>query len=448
MTQLSEHPSVKRFRDRAAALVPEPLPTLDARVLRDICLHAGADDVGFVDLDRPELAIERNEILHFFPPTKALISFVRRMNREPIHNPARSVANVEFEQTGARVNETAHEIVAALEARGIRAVNPAMGFPMEVGNFGTGRLWVVSHKTVAVVAGLGQMGIHRNVIHPKFGNFILLGTVLVDARISEYQQPLDYNPCVECKLCVSACPVGAIGSDGAFNFSACYTHNYREFLGGFTNWVEQIADSKNATEYRRRVTDGESASMWQSLSFGANYKSAYCMAVCPAGDDVLAPFLTNRSQYLNDVVKPLQQKKETVYVVAKSDAEEYVMRHFPNKHTKRVGNSLNRLQSIQAFLNGLPVTFQRNQSKGVDATYHFTFTGAEERRATITIRDQKLEVADGHNGEADLIVTADSKTWLGFLAHERNLLWALLRRQIRFKGSPRLLLTFGKCFPS
>ena len=172
------------------------------------------------------------------------------------------------------------------------------------------------------------------------------------------------------------------------------------------------------------------------------------MAVCPAGDDVLAPFLTNRSQYLNDVVKPLQQKKETVYVVAKSDAEEYVMRHFPNKHTKRVGNSLNRLQSIQAFLNGLPVTFQRNQSKGVDATYHFTFTGAEERRATITIRDQKLEVADGHNGEADLIVTADSKTWLGFLAHERNLLWALLRRQIRFKGSPRLLLTFGKCFPS
>jgi ferredoxin len=448
MTQLSEHPSVKRFRERAAVPVAGPLPTLDAGELRDICLHAGADDAGFVDLDRPELANERNEILRFFPHTKALISFVRRMNREPIRNPARSIANVEFEQTGARVNETAHEIVATLEAKGIRAINPAMGFPMEVGNFGAGRLWVVSHKTVAVAAGLGQMGIHRNVIHPKFGNFILLGTVFVDARISVYQQPLDYNPCVECKLCVSACPVGAIGSDGAFNFSACYTHNYREFLGGFTNWVEQIADSNNATEYRRRVTDGESASMWQSLSFGANYKSAYCMAVCPAGDDVLAPFLTNRSQYLQDVVKPLQEKEETVYVVAKSDAEEYVAHRFPNKHTKRVGNSLNRLRSIQAFLNGLPVTFQRNQSKGVAATYHFTFTGAEERRATITIRNQKLEIADGHNGDADLVVTADSKTWLAFLAKEQNLPWALLRRKIRLKGSPRLLLAFAKCFPS
>jgi len=292
------------------------------------------------------------------------------------------------------------------------------------------------------------MGIHRNVIHPKFGNFILLGTVLLDAAISEYQQPVAYNPCVECKLCVSACPVGAIGSDGAFNFSACYTHNYREFLGGFTNWVEQIADSNSAIEYRRRVSDAESASMWQSLSFGANYKSAYCMAVCPAGDDVLAPFLIDRAQYLKDVVRPLQDKEETVYVVPKSDADEYVAHRFPHKQIKRVGNGLNRLRSIQSFLNGMPLTFQRNQSKGLSATYHFNFTGAEEKRATVTIRGQKLEVTAGHNGKADIVITADTQTWLGFLAKERNLVWALLRRKIRIKGSPKLLLAFGKCFPS
>jgi Fe-S-cluster-containing hydrogenase component 2 len=448
MTQLSEHPSVKRFRDRAAASAMGPPPMLDAQELRDLCLAAGADDVGFVDVDRPELANQRDDIRQFFPQTKSLISFVLRMNREPIHNPARSVANVEFHQTGEHVNETAHRIVAALEARGMRAINPAMGFPMEMANAGAGKIWVVSHKPVAVAAGLGHMGIHRNVIHPQFGNFILLGTVLVDASISAYQHPLDDNPCLECKLCVAACPVGAIGADGAFNFSACYTHNYREFIGGFTHWVEQIADSKNASDYRRRVTDAESASMWQSLSFGANYKSAYCMAVCPAGDDVIAPFLTDRSQYLQEVVRPLQDKEETVYVVPNSDAEEHVARRFPNKHTKRVGNSLHRVRSIQAFLHGLPLTFQRNRSKGLDATYHFTFTGAEERRATVTIRHQRLEVLEGHTGKAHLEVTADSQTWLSVLAKERHFVWALLRRKIRMKGSPRWLLAFGKCFPS
>jgi hypothetical protein len=59
-----------------------------------------------------------------------------------------------------------------------------------------------------------------------------------------------------------------------------------------------------------------------------------------------------------------------------------------------------------------------------------------------------LQVEDGHVGESNVHVTADSETWLGVLAKERSLLWALLRRKIRISGSPKLLLAFGKCFPS
>jgi len=455
VSALSEHPTVKRFYQlNDPSLDPqieneEGNPRkLDAGWLRQIALSAGADDIGFVDITRPELGAERDDILRFFPKTRALISFVVRMNREPIRNPARSVANVEFHHTGDKVNETAHRIVTALGDSGVCAINPAMGFPMEMDRVGTGKMWLVSHKTVAVAAGLGHMGIHRNVIHPKFGNFVLLGTVLMDTEVTEYQHPLDYNPCLECKLCVSACPVGAIGSDGAFDFGACFTHNYREFYGGFSNWVEQIADSKNARDYRRRVSMPETTSMWQSLSYGANYKSAYCMAVCPAGEDVIAPFLTDRPEYLKDVVKPLQQKEEIVYVLPNSDAEDYVARRFPKKRTRRVGNSLNRLRSIAAFLRGLEFTFQRNHAKGLDATYHFTFTGDEKREATVVIQDQKVEVKEGLIGDASIQVTADSRTWLGFLAKERSLVWALIRRKIRIKGSPKLLLAFGKCFPS
>src|SRR5215813_12986364 len=449
MSSLPDHPTVKRFWEKAKATPVRPgSAILDAQWLRELCVDVGAAEVGFVDIDRPELGNERADIVRFFQPTKALISFVLRMNREPIRSPARSAANVEFHQTGERVNEVARHIVNALGNRGVRAINPAMGFPMEVDRIGTGKIWIVSHKPVAVAAGLGHMGIHRNVIHPTFGNFILLGTVLLDAAVTEYQRQLDYNPCLECKLCVAACPVGAIGSDGAFNFAACFTHNYREFYGGFINWVEQIVESKSARDYRNRISNPESASMWQSLSFGANYKSAYCMAVCPAGEDVIAPFLTDRTDYLKDVVRPLQDKEETVYVVGKSDAENYVSRRFPKKHTKRVGNSLNRLRSISAFLAGLRLTFQRGQSKGIAATYHFTFTGDEDRKATVIIRDETVDVKEGHVGNADLQVRADSRTWLGFLAKERNLVWALIRRKIRLKGSPRLLLAFGKCFPS
>jgi ferredoxin len=443
MAKLDDHPSVVRYRESEHG---HPPTRLETSWLRQLALDAGADDVGFVALDRPELDDQRAEILGLYPWSKTLISIVCKMNREPVRSPARSVANLEFHHAGDRTNEVAHRVVAALEALGVRAVNPSMGFPMEMDRF-PDKIWVVSHKPVAVAAGLGQMGIHRNVIHPKFGNFILLATVLIDAEVAEQSQPIDYNPCLGCKLCVAACPVGAIAPDGHFDFSACLTHNYREFLGGFTDWVEQVADSKDAQDYRRRVDDTETVSMWQSLGFGPQYKAAYCMAACPAGDDVIGPFLDDRKGFLKEVVNPLQEKEEPIYVIPGSDAEAYVMKRFPHKRPRRVGGG-RRPKSIRSFLAVLPHIFQRHASAGLDATYHFKFTGDEPNEATVVIRDKSIRVEPGHVGTPDLRITADSRTWLGFVAKERNIVWALLRRKIRLKGSPRLMVAFGKCFPS
>jgi NAD-dependent dihydropyrimidine dehydrogenase PreA subunit len=443
MSRLDDHPTVVRYRDAE----PRPRPeALDAGWLRRLCLDAGADDVGFVAIGRPELDDQRAEILGLYPWTRSLVAIVCTMNREPIRSPARSVANLEFHHAGDRVNDVARAVVSALEAEGVRAVNPAMGFPMEMDRY-PGKTWVVAHKPVAVAAGLGRMGIHRNVIHPKFGNFILLGTILIDAEVSEQSRPIDYNPCLTCKLCVAACPVGAIAPDGHFDFSACLTHNYREFLGGFVDWVEAVADSDGARDYRRRVEDSETASVWQSLGFGPNYKAAYCLAACPAGDDVIGPFLADRGGFVTEVVEPLRAKEEPVYVIPGSDAESYVAKRFPHKRPRRVGSG-RRPRSIRSFLFALPHLFQRHASAGLDATYHFTFTGDESVEATVVIRDQTIRVEPGHVGSPDLRIRADSRTWLGFLAKERNLLWALLRRKIRLQGPPRLLVAFGKCFPS
>src|SRR5262249_42448742 len=143
--KLTEHPTVKAFHEKAAQAPAESGPTkLDANGLRRLCQEAGADDVGLIEIRRAALDDPREGILRYFPSTKTLLSFVCRLNQEPIRSPARSVANLEFHHSGEHVNEVARKVVAALQQQRVRAVNPAMGFPMEMDRFPGGKLWVVS----------------------------------------------------------------------------------------------------------------------------------------------------------------------------------------------------------------------------------------------------------------------------------------------------------------
>ena len=444
--KLEDHPTVKRYREDNQTTTPGAEDPIDADRLKNMVIEAGADDAGLVEISRPELSDYRSDILEIFPRTRTLLSFIVRLNAESVRCPSQAVRDLEFISVQKKADEIAGKVTRSLGNRGIAALNFACGFPMELDKW-PGKMWPIAHKPIAVAAGMGQMGLNRIVMHPRFGNFILLDTILIDRDATAYDNPVAYNPCIECKLCAAVCPVGAIGNDGAFQFANCMTHNYRDRMGGFSDWVENIVSSKGIRTYRNKVTDPETVSMWQSLSYGICNKSSYCMAVCPAGDAYIGPYLTDRKRYLKEVVKPLQDKQEMVFVVPASDAETHVARRFPHKKIKRVGNGL-RPNSARNFFASLPVVFQKEQSAELEATYHFTFSGAENYKATVCIENKDLKVTEGHSGKADLHIIADTHTWLKFLAKEKNLFGALLSRKIRIKGSPKLMMRFANCFPS
>lgn len=79
MPALDDHPTVQTARRRTP--LPRADRPLDAGWLRRLCLDAGADDVGFVEIDRPELADEKPHVIAAFPKTRTLVSFVVKMNR-------------------------------------------------------------------------------------------------------------------------------------------------------------------------------------------------------------------------------------------------------------------------------------------------------------------------------------------------------------------------------
>ena len=443
--RLADHPTVRAYKE-GKMNPPKPPAILESAQLKKMALAAGADDAGLIDLSRDAMADYRQDLLDAMPHTQSVMMLVFRVNQNHLKSLAHSVADYEFKQVWTDANHITRQLVIQLQRTGIKALNMPAGFPYEATRW-PGKMWLTCDKVFAIEAGLGQMGYNRLVLHPTYGAGVILGSILLAGTCDQYGSPLDFNPCIECGQCLKVCPVGAVKKTDDFDFMACYSHNYRERLGGFQNWVEQVVDSKGHADYRRRVSDSETISMWQHLAIGAQTRCDRCMAICPAGESAIGKYLDDRKTYTNQYLKNFRNLIETIYVVKGSDAEQYVHAEFPKKKTKLISNGIRPI-SAAVFLDGLPLLFQPGQSEGLDATYHFSFTGDENLEGTVTIKEKKLAVLEGLVGKPNLHVTADSRTWVKFLAKEINLVKALMTRKIKIKGSPKLMMAFAKCFPS
>ncbi len=444
---LQNHPTVKRHREHALQQVPALPERLDRDWVKQIVREAGADDVGVAPISSPSLDGYRKNILTLLPETKTCVSVICRMNPVNVRSPHRQLYELEYHHSYLEVDHVARRAALRFLDHGLAAVDACSSYPMNMENWPGNGMWYVAHKPVAEASGRGRMGLNHLIVHNQFGSFIAIASILIDRELTSYDQPIGFDPCVRCMLCVTSCPIGALNADGHFNSIACTTHSYRLKYGGFTDWVENVVRSEDVLDYRRRVSDQETVLTWQALAVGTTFMCTNCMAVCPGGEDMIGPYADDQKFYRETVAKRLQDKKETVYVVRGSDADGYVQKRFPHKMVKYVSNGV-RAQTAESFFDSLHIMFQRERSKGLDATYHFSLTGEETLERTVRISDRKMEVTQGLVGKADVRISADSRTWLQLSAKERGALGAILSGKLRVKGSLSIFKAFLRCFPS
>lgn len=71
----------------------------------------------------------------------------------------------------------------------------------------------MEERQLGLISGLGYIGYNDLLIHPEFGTYMMLGTVFIEEKIEPYRLSID-DDCGNCRLCIEACPGGALSVEG------------------------------------------------------------------------------------------------------------------------------------------------------------------------------------------------------------------------------------------
>ena len=79
-----------------------------------------------------------------------------------------------------------------------------------------------SDRTLALMAGIGWLGKNTSVISPRYGSWIFLGELITDLELAP-DQPLE-TLCGDCRLCIDACPTGALSEPFRVDSRKCISY--------------------------------------------------------------------------------------------------------------------------------------------------------------------------------------------------------------------------------
>jgi epoxyqueuosine reductase QueG/putative sterol carrier protein len=425
-----------------------------------------ADDAGVVSVDHPALAHELAEIRYVYPHARSLVVLIGEENKAAMQSRYLPAANHELYECEERLFRWGHATIRYIRSLGGAGLTTTIGWPQEVSQRWADKIWPLSHKLVAQAAGLGIIGTSRNFLHRRFGAYCLIDTVLTNLEFEAHEYataPLDWNPCLECNLCVASCPTDAIRADGEFDFFACYNHTYRDSIPGFLDLVRDLAEAR-PRKFEHRWSDAELAALWQSMAFRVEYRCFNCVATCPA--EIHEAFHADKGErrlYLEETLKPLTHARREIeqqFVIDTPSARarlgippgRYRTADDPTRPGQRGMTRLVQLQrirvsSIDAMMRSMTHYFRPEEAGGLDFTCQMELTGEGGGDWVMRVVDRRCHVRPGRADAPDLTVRSDGRLFLAIHRGEASAVAALLLGRIRLRGKRRLFLAFPRLFP-
>lgn len=204
---------------------------MNAKEVKSRLFDLGADLCGIAGADRFGGAPQGFHPRDVLPGCQSVIVFAKRFlaatARCKTTVPYTVVRNILSDQ----MDHMAVAFCADFETLGYAAVPTGTNGPTEF-DTGTQRFRnIVSAKHCAVAAGLGTIGRNTLLITPEYGNMVWLSVILTELALEADPMRTD-NPCGDsCRLCVEACPIGAVG-EPEMKQQACWDYAFGAENGG------------------------------------------------------------------------------------------------------------------------------------------------------------------------------------------------------------------------
>jgi epoxyqueuosine reductase QueG len=209
------------------------------KIVNEVKIHDGMTSyrepiIGFVAVDDPGFsqlsewtAFEHLSPDDLLPGARSVVSFflpftpdIPAANAKERERVAREWA-VAYVETNAFIGKINSRLIEVLGQHGVMA-----GAEPATGNFDEKALrshW--SHKSIAVLAGIGSFGLHQLVITDagcagRFGSLVIDAELPIDK--AEKKERCEYYASGSCLDCVIGCPVNAIDEEEPLNRQACW----------------------------------------------------------------------------------------------------------------------------------------------------------------------------------------------------------------------------------
>ncbi len=248
--------------------------------IKDFVLELGVDDIGFASV--PDYHSPRSpQVESIMPGAKSIIVLAYR-ELSSCESPNMRIAMNGRMDVMEFSKSCSYKLARFIEKEfNGRAMTVGVSYPMAMEQETGGSVGELSLRHAAVAAGLGVIGRHNLVIHPELGTRVIFTAVLCDLDLST-DPPVTAELCIDCDICVEACPAGALDEEGFTNVNKCLSQSQPWGIGGSIRFWSKFVDG-TPEQQKQMFIDPHYWRLYQAQLIGFQYNCFKCMSSCPVG---------------------------------------------------------------------------------------------------------------------------------------------------------------------